>query len=447
MRHVRLVLAVSVLAALGVVAGVLIARSFVSSPRKPAAAGTTRPAPTPWQTPSVVPASGHGRHQQLRLAMGASNGATLVWSDEPSDRGAKVRAVFASVRLPSGRWSRPSVLARARWLSEPAVAGDAQGRFLAAWAARSGREVRVFVSERAPTGRFGTPRIVDRGAVGHVPGASMLASIHLAVAPGGAAVLTWVALTPQRTFVLRALVRDAAGTWSHPVTLGFATPDIAGPQSAVAIDGKGRPTVSWIDGSPGPGDPRALIARGTAGGAFAPARTLLRHTVGGLALLTRGDGSIAATAAQPSGQLVEITQSASGGFSRPRVIARTGIGVFLVQLVGDGTRELASWLAAATLDEPLHAGAAILPAGSATWARAIDLGIAAPVEMGAVFAGKTPLVAWVDESGQTHVAQAASGTSDLVDDGDGALALGSGVKGTATLAQANPAGIVTRVRS
>src|SRR4051794_23283585 len=111
-----------------------------------------------WHAPAVVPASGHGVVQQLALAAGADGAATLVWSDQPRDSGAAVRALVTSQRAARGAWSQPQALARAAWLSEPAVAADGSGA-LAAWATRRGSSVLVWVAERSG-GRWSRPRVV-----------------------------------------------------------------------------------------------------------------------------------------------------------------------------------------------------------------------------------------------------------------------------------------------
>src|SRR3954470_5415978 len=175
-----------------------------------------------WQPPAVVPASGHGVPQSLALAAGSGGAPPLVWSDPPRDAGAAPRALLASRRTAGGAWSRPQRLARAGWLSEPAVVADGSGA-LAAWAPRRGSSVLLWTARRSG-GRWSAPRVVDRGVVGRVPGASLLASPHLASDGHGRAALTWDALTPRRTFVLRALVRTRAGRWLPPRALGAATP-------------------------------------------------------------------------------------------------------------------------------------------------------------------------------------------------------------------------------
>src|SRR4051812_34077767 len=129
-----------------------------------------------WQPPAVVPASGHGVPQSLALAGGSRGAAALVGSDPPRDAGAAPRALLASRRTAGGAWSRPQRLARAGWLSEPAVVADGSGA-LAAWATRRGSSVLLWTARRSG-GRWSAPRVVDRRVGRRVAGASLLPSPH-----------------------------------------------------------------------------------------------------------------------------------------------------------------------------------------------------------------------------------------------------------------------------
>jgi hypothetical protein len=180
-----------------------------------------------WSSPGTL-ASVRGTSLPVAVAIGASNHVAAIWED------------VIALRAPSGVWQAPVGLGLTGTVSDFQAKLDAQGNGVAVWGRLTDTNSLVEAVTWTAAGTFGS--VVQLSSASH--GAF---GPQLAVNDAGTAVVVWLASPPRDNadpYQVESTTRPAGGSWSAVTT---ASPNV--PQtwaSAVALDGSGNTTATWI---------------------------------------------------------------------------------------------------------------------------------------------------------------------------------------------------------
>ncbi len=272
--------------------------------------------------------------------------------------------LVALMALPAGasaatKWLPPSVTApQARSTGAPSVAGNDDGRVVAAWATPTG----VVATLRTPGGPWYAPV--------RVPGSGPAATqVSTAMTTGGLATVAWV----HRGRV-RVSVRPARQRFLPAVTVSGARRVASTP--VMAFGGPCAPLIVWSEQATSGGASTIMSACASAAGAFATARPVsatgdnaftptVAASRGGTVVAWRSDAAdqyhVRAALRQRDGSFTvrgDVSQASANVFVDPAVT---------ITPTGDAT---AVWTLSRGAD--LIAQSATLPAGG-TWGRVDDL--------------------------------------------------------------------------
>ena len=278
-------------------------------------------------------------------------------------------AALPAPALGATQWLPQSVVApQARGIGAPAVAGNDDGRALAAWSTPTG----VVTTLRTPGGPWYAPV--------RIPGSRRGATqVSTAMTAGGLAAVAWVeggrvrvSVRPSRRRFLPAVTVSAAGRVA-------ATP-------VVALGGRCAPLVVWTAESARGGNSSIETTCGTAAARFPAAR----------AISAPDDNAFTPTAAAAGGVAVVAWRSDAGDQHRVRASLRARDGVFAPPAdvsqasgsvfvdpsvaVSPGGDAIAVWTLGRGTD--LVTQAATLPSGG-NWSRPDDISRAGGVARGA----------------------------------------------------------------
>lgn len=283
-------------------------------------------------------------------------------------------ALIVLAAVPTGasaatQWLPPGVLsAQQRGAGAPAVAGNDDGRAIAAWAGPTG----VMTSLRTPGGPWYAPvRIPGSGR-----GATQVAA---SMTTAGAAAVTWVqggrvraALRPPRRRFLPAVAVSPAGNVASA--------------PAVSLGGACAPLVAWATQPSTGGRSYIQAACGSGTGAFAAARMVSASDEDGFTpavAASRGGSVVVWRSDQADQHRVRAAQrQRDGSFTAPADVSQASTSVFVdpsVAIAPSGDA-VAAWTIARGQD--LIAQSASLPVGGA-WSRADDLSRTGGVARGA----------------------------------------------------------------
>ena len=201
-----------------------------------------------WSSPTTF-ASVRGTSLPLAVALGANNFAAATWQDA------------IALRSPAGVWRAPMSLGLAGTVSDLQAELDGQGNGVAVWGRVTDTNSQVEAVTWTAAGTFGS--VVQLSSASHGAFAP-----QLAINDAGAAVVVWLASPPRDNadpYQVESTTRPAGGSWSAVTT---ASPNV--PQTwaaAVALDGSGNATASWIT-APTPTSKRLFAATRPSGGAW-----------------------------------------------------------------------------------------------------------------------------------------------------------------------------------
>jgi hypothetical protein len=206
-----------------------------------------------WSSPTTF-ASVRGTSLPLAVALGANNCAVATWQDA------------IALRSPAGVWRAPVSLGLTGSISDLQAKLDGQGNGIAVWGRVTDTNSQVEAVTWTAAGTFGS--IVQLSSASHGAFAP-----QLAVNDAGTAVVVWLASPPRDNadpYQVESATRPAGGSWGAVTT---ASPDV--PQTwaaAVALDGAGNATATWIT-TPTLTSKRLFAAtRPTGGGWSSPTR-------------------------------------------------------------------------------------------------------------------------------------------------------------------------------
>jgi hypothetical protein len=197
---------------------------------------------------------------QPSTATNAAGTTVIAWQQiDGVDSRAHMR-----VRLPGGTMTKDTTVSQEHInVTNVRVGIDAAGDAYVSWEAMSGADARTFLRVRSAGGTLGP---VERISPEH----GDFRSPHLAVEPGGRAVMIWTAFGPGGVESLQGRARDAAGTLGPVVTfwtgIGFLS------STAVSLNGAGTALVAWSVGAGG--QTRAQARTRAVGGALSAVKTL-----------------------------------------------------------------------------------------------------------------------------------------------------------------------------
>jgi len=281
-------------------------------------------------------------------------------------------------------WLPPTAIAPpARGAGPPVVAGNDDGRAIAAWATRTG----VMASVRTPGGPWYSPR--------RVPGSGRGATeVQVAMTGSGTAAVTWVQAGRIRTSIRPAGRRFLPAAVLSPRSRVAASPRVAFGRGCAPLvawaseDSRGR-SPSAVSAACGRADGRFARATGVSPqGESASSPAVAGGRTGVIVLWRQDDGAIY--------RVRSATRGPSGPFSPPDTVSPVGTGVVVdssVDLAADGTA-MAAW--SLTRGGEVVAQAATRPV-TGGWGPPIDLSRPAAQVRGtrmAMDAGGNAIATW-----------------------------------------------------
>jgi hypothetical protein len=249
------------------------------------------------------------------LGVDASGMAAVLWTAD-----ADPEPLMASVRDPARGWLPAQALGGGSAF-RPSLSVTSGGLMTAAW--RQNRpprpnDTQVAVATRAPgAAAFGASTVV--AGVQRSAGEPVVASNDR-----GDAVVAWTETHPRKPrrrfdiptgFTVHGSFRRAGGRFSRPVRLS----EIEAANPAVSVADSGRMVMAW------PGDEHVEARVRSAGGVLRPARRVShdRDENSGVAVVAAGRGAVAWLDRDPGVSFLRVARAtADGRFARARTLAR-----------------------------------------------------------------------------------------------------------------------------
>lgn len=296
--------------------------------------------------PADLSAAG-GSSTGPRVGMSGGGGVLVVWQDAADGR-SRVEAV---VRNPGGTFSSPVVVSRpGDEAAAPQVAVAASGAAVVVW-------------RRTGTGGTGIQAATRRGPsdplsepVDLSPAGAQAFSPQVAIAPSGAAVVTWLRFDGANT-VVDAVTRGPGGAFSAPVQLSITGRDALAPHAA--IDGSGRAVVAWNRSNGANTVIQAAAGSAADFGAPVDLSAPGEDAFGAQVALDPSTGTGVVAWMRPVGDAVVVqaaTRSAGGAFSAPFALSEGGADATQPQVaVSAGGGAVAVWRRAVGRDQRVQA--------------------------------------------------------------------------------------------
>jgi len=286
--------------------------------------GTSKPLPASYASGPLVALGGGGVAQLILRRTGVNTA-------EPS----------VAIGEVSGRFGSPLPVAGSVWVGRASLAGNLNGELLLAWISspRTGRR-QVWASVRLPGGRFAAPQLISSSANGLAVTAGVGPGAHGPTGGGRAASDMAVAFDSKRGRML-VRVRPHGSGWGAVANIGPAAVGNDNEVAAPYIGRNGRIVVAWYHrqlsegGEMGPSYTQVAV-RPPNRGAFLPAQTLSKSQNGplsGESALVGGDGyppllaflAVASSSEPtPARSVVMVSSSHGDRFSAARTVSPPG---------------------------------------------------------------------------------------------------------------------------